>query len=101
MNSGFPNSLLQIQNKKNSFILPRIRSVKKIKITERGSERSISPSACNFKLNKNNVFDEKISKLREELIKFRKGKETDEINSYKECLSVFDRIMYYYKNLSI
>ena len=94
MNTCSPNSHVQIPNKKSRLILPSIPSVKKIKIMERRSGRSISPIAVNNKLNKQNGFDEKINKIKDELIKFRKAKESDEKSNYNECLFVFDKIMY-------
>lgn len=100
MNICFSNLPIQIPNKKSRLILPSIPSAKKMKIIEKGTETSISPAASNDKLSKQNDFDEKINKIKDELIKFRKLKEneeSEEIISYRECLLIFDRIMYLIK----
>lgn len=84
-------TLIKSSNKK----LPLIPIVKKfnLNLTEKfRNKRSFSPVI--EKISKNNVFEEKINKLKEELIKFRKGKESEEQSNAKKCIDILDSIKY-------
>lgn len=94
-------TLVKNLSKKVNSLQPLIPIVKKFNLnaTEKfRSKRSFSPVI--EKIGSNNGFEDNLNKLKDELIKFRKSKETQDKNNAKECFNVLDRITYLnYKHL--